>query len=31
MKRVSSFAPIEKFCQLMIEPGVLVTFSVLPL
>ena len=27
-KRVISFAPIEKPCQLMIVPGVLVTFSV---
>src|SRR5262249_10432821 len=30
MKRVTSLAPIEKLCQLMIELGLLVTWSRLP-
>ena len=30
-KRVISLAPMEKFCQLMMVPGVLVTVRVLPL
>src|SRR3989338_4523262 len=30
MKRVASFAPTEKPCQLMIAPGLLVMLSVLP-